>query len=501
MDRSLPGDDAGAPRGGGVAGGATFGPVEKVNHRFVICAGRNPGAQSPVVSETGSQARQPALPVAPALRWKLGRVWGWAIAYTIAGLIGSLISVAVFDYYDPIRWPIVLLPRLALFLPALGPLALVHALHLRGRVGLGPALAMPTAGLGGAVALIAACAFSLGMIVNWRQPHWVSILPQNLRYAASIPGPLAVIGGTWFGLVEVVVLRRAARPGGWVLLLLPASTVCATAILMAHFFAMRWDRTPGWVAAALLSLPLAGAAYGALAEAVLRPDTAVVPAHRPDRALGAGDGKRLFARWLIWHLVTALIGGLATMFAAFPVFEQFGDDIARTNASIAVHPSVLLPLAAAPIAAYQAWALRKAILPVLWLGLVLLVGLPPTPYLLLFVLSVYLSIAGPQGSWISFLAELVIVGMFWTGLVLALPMLAVTSFWRWMAQGGVALGIGAVAVYLGWGFAVQIGWWTWPAGIFVASLVFALFTHSVVRPALALAYPPPPRPAPSPAGA
>lgn len=454
-----------------------------------------------MVSEAESQSTRLALPAARASRGALGRVCGWAIAYAIAGLIGSGISIAVFDTYDPIRWPIVLLPRLALFLPALGPLALVHALHLRGRVGTGPALAAPVAALGGAASLIAASYFGSEAIDTWRLLSWLSVLPVSIQYLVAIPGPLAVLAGAWFGLVEWTVLRRTARPGGWAFLLLPAAILCALAVLVTHYFAARWGRSMGWVAAALLSLPLAGAAYGALAEAVLRPDTAVVPAHRPDRALGAGDGKRLFARWLIWHLVTALIGGVATMFAAFPVFEQFGDDIARYNASIAVHPSVLLPLAAAPIAAYQAWALRKAILPVLWLGLVLLVGLPPTPYLLLFVLSVYHYLTGPRATWISSLTEPAIVGMFWTGLALSLPMLTVTTFWRWMLQGGVALGIGAVAVYLGWSFATQISWWTWPAGIFVASLVFALFTYSVVRPALALAYPPPPRPAPSPAGA
>ncbi len=446
------------------------------------------------MSEAGSPGTQSA---ARASRGVLGRVCGWAILYAVAGLLGSLISVAVFDYYDPIRWPIVLLPRFALFLPALGPLALVHALHLRGRVGLGPALATPTAGLGGAVALIAACAFGLGMIVNWRQPHWVSILPENLRYAGSIPGPLAVIGGAWFGLVEVVVLRRTARPGGWAFLPLPSAILCAMAILMTHFFAMHWGRTPGWVAAALLSLPLAGAAYGGLVEAVLRPGGAPALAGRFDRTVGKGGGRGLFARWVLWHLVTAVIGGLATMVAAFPVFEQFSDDIARSNASLNIHPSVLLPIAAAPIAAYQAWALRKAILPLVWLGLVLLVGLPPTPHLLLYVLLVYHSIAGPRAYWVSSLAHPAVVGLFWTGLVLALPMLAVTAFWRWMVQGGIALAIGAIAVYVGWASAVQIGWWTWPAGIVVASLVFALLTYTVVRPVLALAYPSAPRPAPS----
>ncbi|MCI0431871.1 MAG: hypothetical protein L0210_15180 [Rhodospirillales bacterium] len=393
-----------------------------------------------------------------------------------------------------------LLPRLALFLPALAPSGLLHAVHLTRQIGLGPALAVPATGIGGAVALIAACAFGLGMIVNWRQPHWVSILPENLRYAASIPGPLAVIGSAWFGLVEWTVLRRTARPGGWAFLLLPAAILCALGVLVTHFFAMLWGRTPGWVAAALISLPLAGAAYGALAEAVLRPDATPELARKLDRVVGERGGRGLFTRWVLWHLVTAVIGGLATMFAAFPVFEQLGDDIARYNASLSIHPSVLLPLAATPIATYQAWALRKAILPLVWLGLVLLVGLPPTPHLLLFVLFAYHSIAGPQGSWISVLAELAIVGMFWTGLVLALPMLAVTSFWRWMLQGGIALGIGAIVVYLGWAFAVEIGWWTWPAGIFVASLLFALFTYPVVRPALALAYPAAPGTAPSPAG-
>ena len=103
------------------------------------------------------------------------------MAYAAAGLVGGLISTAVLSYYDPIRWPIVLLPRLALFLPAMAPLALAHALHLRGRVGIGPALAAPIAGLGGAAALIAACAFQFSMVVNWYQPDWVRVFPKSLQ--------------------------------------------------------------------------------------------------------------------------------------------------------------------------------------------------------------------------------------------------------------------------------------------------------------------------------
>ena len=433
------------------------------------------------------------------MKWNIGRIWGWGIAYAIAGLIGSLVSIAVFKYYDPTHWPILLLPRLALFLPALAPVAILHAAHLRRRIGLGPALAVPTAGLGGAVTLIAGYAFAFSLVVNWSQPHWVSLLPDRLQWTAAIPGPLALVGGAWFGLMEVLALRRVGRPRGRVFLLLPAAILCAMAIVVTHYFAAQ-RQTLDWVAAALLSMPLAGGAYGSLAEASLRPDAVPAPLRRLDHT-SRGQGERLFARWMLLHLATALIGGLGTMFAAFPIFEQFGDEIARSNASTGIHPSVLLPLAAAPIAAYQAWALRKAIVPLLWFSLVLLVGLPPTPYLLLFVLSVYHALMGPRVTWISSLVEPAIVGTFWTGLALSLPMLTVTSIWRWMLQGGVALGIGAVAVYLGWGFAPQIGWWTWPTGIFGASFVFALFTYSAVRPALVLAYPLAWQPAPSRAGA
>jgi hypothetical protein len=252
------------------------------------------------------------------------------------------------------------------------------------------------------------------------------------------------------------------------------------------------------VIAALLSLPIAGAAYGALVEAVLRPHAMPENRHRLE-ASRLTAGKRLFARWMVWHLVTALIGGLATMFAAFPVFEQFGDSIAQYNSSIAIPFSVLLPLAVAPTACYQAWALRKAIPPLLWLTLMLLVGLPPTPYLLWFALILYHSFAGPMVTWMSFLLVLAMVGVFWTGPMLTPPMLMVTSFWRWMLHGGVALGIGAMVVYFGWSFAIEFSWWAWPTGIVAASLVFALLTYSVVRPALVLAYSN--SPAPSPIGA
>jgi hypothetical protein len=424
---------------------------------------------------------------------------GWAMTYAIAGLLGSLISIAVLSYYDPIRWPIVLLPRLALFLPAMAPLALVHALHLRRHIGLGAALAAPAAGLGGAAALIALCAFHLSMVVNWYQPAWVRVLPESLRYIAAIPGLLAVVGGAWFGLVEWTALRRAARPGGWAALLLPASVICAFAVLVPHYFAGRHGRDMGWVAAALLSLPLTGAAIGALTQFVLATASGPVPRRRPDRSLGRVIGKRLFARWVGWHLVTALIGGLATMFLAFPVFEQFENEMARSNAQMAIHPSVLLPLAATPIAVYQSWALREATQSLVWFSLVVLVVLPPCPYLLLFSFSFASVFTGPQGGLVYALACPALIGFIWAGGVLAIPMLAVTSFWRWMLQGGSALGIGAVAVYFGWGFATNIGWWTWPAGILAASLVFALFTYRAVRPALALADPPAPAALPSPA--
>jgi hypothetical protein len=423
------------------------------------------------------------------------------MVYAIAGLIGSLISTAVLSYYDPIRWPIVLLPRLALFLPAVAPLALAHALHLRGRVGIGPALAAPIAGLGGAAALIAACAFQFSMVVNWYQPDWVRVFPKSLQYIAALPGLLAVVGGAWFGLVEWALLRRC---GARALLSMPAAIVCALAILVPHYVAGRFGRDPGWVAAALLSLPLAGAAYGALTEFVLSAKpSALLPRHRPDRSLAQGNGKRPFARWVGWHLVTALIGGVGTMFLAFPVFEQFADEMARSNAKMGIHPSVLLPLAAAPIAVYQTCALRETVQSLVWFSLVVLVVLPPCPYLLLFSFSFASVFTGPQGGFVYALACPALIGFIWAGGVLAIPMLAVTSFWRWMLQGGSALGIGAVAVYFGWGFATKFGWWTWPAGIIAASLVFALFTYSAVRPALALAdaaTPAAPAPAPSPAG-
>ncbi len=413
----------------------------------------------------------------------------------MAGLFGSLISIAVFDYYDPIRWPIVLLPRLVLFLAALAPLALVHALHLRARIGTGPALTAPIVGLGGSVALIAVCAFGFSLVVNWRQPSWVSVLPSGIRYAASIPGPLAVLGGAWFGLVEWAVLGRVARPGGWRLLLPAAAILCALAILVTHYFAARWGRPWEWVAAALLSLPLAGAAYGALTQFILRSDSTPPPKSRPDRRLGQDRNKRLFLEWLSWHLATALIGGVATMFLAFPVFEQFENEMARSNASLGIHPAVLLPLAAAPIAAYQAWALRKAIQPMIWLGLVLLVALPPCPHLLLFAWSIWHHFSGPRTSFASILMTPALVGLIWAGVILGFPMLAVTAFWRWILQGGIALGIGAVAIYLGWAFMTHTGWLSWPAGIVTASLVFALFTYRVVRPALTLAQPATPSPA------
>jgi hypothetical protein len=237
---------------------------------------------------------------------------------------------------------------------------------------------------------------------------------------------------------------------------------------------------------------------------VLAATSAPAPRRRPDRALGRGIGKRLFARWVGWHLVTALIGGVTTMFLAFPVFEQFGDEMARSNAQMAIHPAVLLPLAAAPIAIYQTWALREAVQSLAWFSLVVLVALPPCPYLLMFAWSLAHWFTGPQGGLGYLLACPALIGFLWAGGVLAFPMLSVMPFWRWMLQGGSALAMGAIAVYSGWGFAPRIGWWTWPAGILSASLVFALFTYTAVRPALALAdptEPTEPEPAPSPASA
>jgi hypothetical protein len=57
-----------------------------------------------------------------------------------------------------------------------------------------------------------------------------------------------------------------------------------------------------------------------------------------------------------------------------------------------------------------------------------------------------------------------------------------------MLQGGATLAICAVAVYLAWSFVIDFNWWAWPAGVVAASLVFALLTYSLVRPALSLAY-------------
>ena len=330
-------------------------------------------------SQRVSEARSSAGETIGGGQFRPNTAAGWAIAYAIAGLTGDFASIAVFNVYDPVHWPILLLPRLVLFLPALAPLALVHMLHLRPRIGTGAAAALPIAGLGGAVYLIALFAFQSDMIVNWYEPHWATLLPRSLQIAAAIPGPLGLIGGARFGVIETAVLRRASRPRGSSLALLPAAILGAIAIVVSYYFAAH-KREAAWVTVALLALPLAGSAYGAVVEAVLRPD-AVPPF--VDKALRPPSGKGLFARWLIWHLVTALIGGLVTMFAAFPVFEQFGDSIARSNASLALSPSVLLQLAIAPVAFYQAWALRKLVPPLLWLTLVLLVGVPATPYFFL----------------------------------------------------------------------------------------------------------------------
>jgi hypothetical protein len=121
------------------------------------------------------------------MRKELGSCCTWAIAYALAGLLGNLVSIAVFDFYDPVHWPILLLPCLALFLPALAPLALVHIAHLRPRIRAGAAMAVPIAGLGGAVALIAFFAFYTDTVLNWREPYWATLLPRRLQLAAAIP--------------------------------------------------------------------------------------------------------------------------------------------------------------------------------------------------------------------------------------------------------------------------------------------------------------------------
>jgi hypothetical protein len=195
-------------------------------------------------------------------------------------------------FYDPVHWPILLLPRLALFLRALAPLALVHIAHLRPRIGAGAAMAVPIAGLGGAVALIAFFAFYTDMVLNWRQPHWATLLPRRLQLAAAIPGQLGLIGGAWFGVIETAVLRRVSRPRRG-FLLVPAAILCAIAIVVPYYFAAH-KREAVWVMAALVSLPLAGSAYAALVETVLRPDAAPVFINGTIERIG---GKRLFARW------------------------------------------------------------------------------------------------------------------------------------------------------------------------------------------------------------
>ena len=61
-----------------------------------------------------------------------------AIAYAVAGLVGQVVSIALFNFYDLVNWPILLLPGLILFFSRFGACHVVrrHGKVARGRGGI-----------------------------------------------------------------------------------------------------------------------------------------------------------------------------------------------------------------------------------------------------------------------------------------------------------------------------------------------------------------------------
>src|SRR5262249_14252655 len=159
------------------------------------------------------------------------------------------------------------------------------------------------------------------------------------------------------------------------------------------------------------------------------PRSPVVPRlPNPQRKLGQWLGEH----WRLMHMISGATGGLVTtlwLFGIPPAANLSG-------------PGLALSLAAAPIAAYQGWALRRILNPVLWPMLVLFLALPVSPYLLYPLLV--LCLEGGQMTPLkvaAFFGSPALVALVWVAPLLFLPVIRSVRFHRWLASAGTALAI------------------------------------------------------------
>jgi hypothetical protein len=185
------------------------------------------------------------------------------------------------------------------------------------------------------------------------------------------------------------------------------------------------------------------------------------------------SGRQLWERWRLMHLVTGAVGGLATTLWFGPILER-----AELGA-----PGLLLALAAAPIAVYQGWALRR-MAPMLWPMLALFLALPAAPYLSVWLWAILL---GEKPNYLMTVlgwASPALISPVWVAPLLFIPLRRSVQFRRWFAIGGAALAIGAIAVFYGFICALLMAVPFWALGIVVASTVFGVMTYPLLAPLL-----------------
>jgi hypothetical protein len=212
--------------------------------------------------------------------------------------------------------------------------------------------------------------------------------------------------------------------------------------------------------------------------------------------MNGGRSTAPIARWLAAHLGAGAIGALA----AYPAFVALFNVVEAAAyewfyVTLLAYLAGLLMILTAPILAYQAIALRRAVVPRRWIGFAVL-ALLPAPALLFFGTSGLLSLISTPFSpstevseqWISIgLSGWVVtgfaVGLLWVAPIQWFALQGTIPFRRWWFYAGPSLGLAAmaiVAVFL----CALIFEPIWLALLPLGALVYGMGIYPAIRPLL-----------------
>jgi hypothetical protein len=204
----------------------------------------------------------------------------------------------------------------------------------------------------------------------------------------------------------------------------------------------------------------------------------------------------LMARWIAAHLGAGAVGALAAYPGFLALFNVIGASAAQWFYVILLtYLAGLVVILAVPIVAYQAIALRHAIVPRRWIGFTVL-ALLPAPALLFFGTGGLLRLISTPFSpgtevseqWISTgLAGWVLtgfaVGLLWVAPIQWFALQGAVPFRRWWLYAGPSLGLAATAVVAVFMCALILDP-IWLALLPLGALVYGAGVYPAIRPLL-----------------